>query len=63
MAINLAIRNKIMTKKKTTKKVVEKKKDIFLSLTIGDLKFFAEADTFKEALEKIYKDSFGKVKT
>jgi hypothetical protein len=49
--------------KKTIKKVVKKPKKIKLSLDLKGLVFSAEADTFKEAIEKIYKDSFGKVKT
>lgn len=39
------------------------KTKIKLSLNLAGEIFQAKADTFQEALETIYKDSFGKVKT
>ena len=49
------------TKKQTTTK--KEIKNISLSLVCGDKKYKAEADTFQEALESIYKDSLGFIKT
>lgn len=50
--------------KKTTIKKAAKKEEgkIKVSLIQGDLVFKAEADTFSDAMKKLYTESFGKIK-
>ena len=52
-----------MKKTKKVKAVKKENKKIKLSLDLRDIVFKSEADTFQEALEKIQKDSFGKIRT
>jgi hypothetical protein len=59
----LRLMNKIMARPKKAKVVKKEIKKFRLTLDLKDIKFLAEADTFQEALEQIYKDSFGKIKT
>jgi len=56
--------DKTMARKKTIKlaKIKKEPKKFKLFLDCGE-KYESEADTFKEALTTIYKDSFGKIKT
>ena len=44
----------------TIKKVINPK--VELTLVLGDLKFTAKTNTFPEAMQKLYEDSFGNVK-
>ncbi len=50
-----------MAVKKT--KTAKPKPKFKLTLTLGDLVFKSEGDVFSEVVEKIYSDSFGKIKT
>jgi hypothetical protein len=52
-----------MPKKIKTKPVKKEPKKISLSLVCGDKTYTADTDTIAEALDIIYKESFGKLKT
>jgi hypothetical protein len=54
------------TKKQRTKKlkaVIPQAKKYSLSLVLGDLKFETQTDNIPEAIDTLYQESFGKVKT
>lgn len=55
--------NKVVKKVKLAGETKAEPKKFKLTLDLSGLVFIAEADTFKEALEMLYKDSLGKVKT